>query len=153
MRIDRFLSDRGVSYELIPHRDTYGAQRLAQQLHVSGREVAKTVLLRADRGFAYLVAVLPANRKIDFELLSEALGGSRVEMATELEIKDHCPDCEFATLPPFGSQYGMRTVVDRSMCDDAEIVFDGNNHHEAIRMTFDDFREIEQPLMANFTSV
>ena len=153
MRIDQFLSNRGVSYDLIPHRDTYGAQRLASLLHVSGREVAKTVLLRADQGYAYFVAVLPAHKKIDFEMLSRAIGGSRIEMATEFEIADHCPDCEIAALPPFGSQYGMRTIVDRSLVDDEEIVFEGNNHREAFRMTFEDFRDIEQPLVATFANV
>ena len=63
MKISDFLEEQRVEFDLIPHRDTYDAQRMAQTLHVPGREVAKTVLLRADQGFTYVVAVLPATKK------------------------------------------------------------------------------------------
>jgi Ala-tRNA(Pro) deacylase len=150
MNVQEFLSSKGVEYDAIPHRNVYDAQRLAQELHTPGREVAKTVLLRADSGYAYVVAVLPATKTIDFEKMSAALGGSKIELATELEIQEHCPDCEIGALPPFGSQYGMKTVVEESLAKDEEIVFEGNNHHEAIRIGYEDFRRIEEPLIAPF---
>jgi len=151
MNVQEFLSEKRVGYDAIPHRNTYDAQRLAQELHTPGREVAKTVLLRADSGYAYIVAVLPATKTIDFDKVAAAFGGSKVELATELEIKEHCPDCEMGTLPPFGSQYGLKTLVEESLTRDEEIVFEGNNHHEAIRMLYEDFQRIEEPLVAQFS--
>lgn len=44
----------------------------------------------------------------------------------------------------------MKTVLDESLTEDEEIVFEGNTHHEAIRMMLDDFRRIEQPQIASF---
>jgi Ala-tRNA(Pro) deacylase len=150
MNVQEFLSDKHVGYDAITHREVYDAQRLAQELHTPGREVAKTVLLRADSGYKYIVAVLPATKTIDFAKVSATLGGSKIELATEIEIKEHCPDCEIGALPPFGSQYGMKTIVERSLTEDEEIVFEGNSHHEAIRMRYDDFQRIEEPLVAKF---
>ena len=69
MNVQELLAERRVTYDAISHRDTYDAQRLAQVLHVPGREVAKTVLLRADGGYIYLVCVLPATKTIDFSKL------------------------------------------------------------------------------------
>jgi Ala-tRNA(Pro) deacylase len=83
-------------------------------------------------------------------LASAALGGAKLQLATETDVASHCPDCEVGVLPPFGSQYAMTTIVDESLANDAEIVFDGNRHDEAIRMKFDDFRQIEEPLIVNF---
>ena len=150
MNVQEFLSDRQVEYQPLSHRDVYDAQRLAQELHTPGRDVAKTVLLRADHAYAYIVAVLPATKTIDFAKVSAALGGSNIELATEIEIKEHCPDCEIGALPPFGSQYGMQTLVEESLTNDEEIVFEGNNHHEAIRMRYEDFHRIEEPRVASF---
>jgi Ala-tRNA(Pro) deacylase len=99
------------------------------------------------------VAVLPATHHIDFALASEALGGSKLALATEVEIADHCPDCELGVLPPFGSQYGMKTIVDESLAKDEQIVFEGNTHHDAIRMKFRDFQQIEHPLIVRFAHV
>lgn len=148
MKLADFLQEQHVNFRRIPHREAYGAQRLAETLHVSGREVAKTVLLRANGGYAYIVAVLPADHSIDFDRTSKILGGSKIDLASEIEISQHCPDCEMGVLPPFGSQYGMQTIVDESLAKDEEIVFEGNTHHEAIRMKFDDYRHLEEPLIA-----
>ena len=150
MNVQEYLRTHDVQYDVIPHRSTYDAQRMAQTLHVPGREVAKTVLLRADQGFTYIVAVLPATKNVDLTAAGRALGGSKLELATEVEIQEHCPDCEMGVLPPFGSQYGMKTIVDKSLTEDEEIVFEGNSHHEAIRMKYTDFHHLEEPLVAAF---
>ncbi|MCA9119500.1 MAG: YbaK/EbsC family protein [Planctomycetaceae bacterium] len=150
MNVQEFLTGRRVAYDAISHRATYGSQRLARMLHVPGRDVAKTVLLRVDRGSTYLVCVLPATKTVDLQKVSAALGGCQAELATEVEIMRHCPDCESGTLPPFGSQYGMKTLVEQSLVYDNEIVFEGNSHREAIRMRYQDFQAIEQPLVASF---
>jgi Ala-tRNA(Pro) deacylase len=152
MNVSEFLKKRNVTFESIPHAATYDSQHLAQELHVRGREVAKTVLLRANGGYRYFVAVLPSTRKIDFAKASAAMGGSKICLATEIEIASHCPDCEMGVLPPFGSQYGMATLVDESLTKDEQIVFEGNTHRDAIRMRFEDFRQIEKPLIVDLAA-
>ncbi len=98
-----------------------------------------------------MVAVLPASRSVDLQLVSQLLGGRKIELASETEVAEHCSDCELGALPPFGSYYGMLTVVDASLDDDDEILFEGNTHHESIRMLLQDFRQIEQPVIGHFT--
>lgn len=150
MNVPLFLKKAGVPFEVIEHAPAYDAQHAAHELHVPGRMLAKTVLLRADRGFTYLVAVLPAERWVDFRKAAKAIGGGSLELAAEAEIAERCPDCERGALPPFGSQYGMKTLLDRSLLSEPWIVFEGNTHHAAIRMRTDDFRKLEQPLLADF---
>lgn len=143
MNVSTFLTKQHVEYDLIPHRETYDAQRMAEAVHVSGAEVAKTVLLRHGRD--YVIAVLPANRTIDFDAVAEILEQDHVQLANELEMADLFPDCELGAMPPFGSQYEMQTIVDQSLVNDDVIVFEGNTHHESIRMRFCDFVAIEHP--------
>ncbi len=151
MNIQDFLREHDISFEVIRHRPTYDAQRMAQAVHVSGTEVAKTVLLRANSGYLYLVAVLPATKHVDLDKVQLVMGGSKLELATEQEISQHCPDCEVGALPPFGSQYGMKTLIEGTLFEDPEIVFEGNSHDEAIRMNLDDYRRLEQPLVASIS--
>jgi Ala-tRNA(Pro) deacylase len=115
MSMKHFLQRRHVPFEVISHPESFDAQHLAQALHTPGQQVAKTVLLRADHDYRYIVAVLPATHKIDFARLSEFLGEAQIELATEAEIAEHCPDCEFGVLPPFGSHYAAETIVDESL--------------------------------------
>jgi Ala-tRNA(Pro) deacylase len=147
MNVQEFLTQRKVPFQALEHRPTYTAQRLAQVVHVPEEEVAKAVLLRADDG--YVLTVLPATRGVDLGRVRQLVGAELVELATEPECGDCFPDCELGALPPFGSKYGMRTIVDRSLAEDDEIVFEGNTHHEAVRMKFRDYEQLEQPRVAD----
>jgi len=150
MNVQMFLKDHGVPFEPLVHAPAYDAQRMAQVLHVPGREVAKTVLLRTESGGEYFVAVLPATRHVDLKKAAVVLGSSPLELASEFELSQHVRDCELGTLPPFGSQYGMQTVLERSLTDDETVVFEGNSHHESIRMKLADYCQLERPLVASF---
>ncbi len=151
MNTAEFLKQRNVWYEVLPHFETYTAQEMAQELHVPGRQVAKTVLLRAEGTGDYVVAVLPADMQIDFSKMAEVLGCD-VSLASESEIATHCSDCETGVLPPFGSQYGMKTMVDECLADLDVIVFEGNTHHEAVKMRFEDYMTLESPRLASFAT-
>ena len=149
MKEQQFLKEKGVWFEPIRHRPTFTAQHTAQAMHVHGDEMAKTVVLRADGKYA--LAVLQATHNIDMLRAREALGAKSVELASEEQFKKLFPDCEVGALPPFGSQYGLKTLVDESLTHDNEIVVEGNTHEEAIRMKYADFEQLEHPRVAAFS--
>jgi len=148
MRLDEFLTNHHVAFERLHHRPAYTAQRRAQQLHVPGRKMAKTVLLRTDQG--YVVSVLPADHRLDLAEARGCLGSEWVEMASESEMERLFPDCERGAMPPFGSLYHLQTLVDESLAGDDRIVFEGQTHEEAIRMTFGEFETLEHPRKGRF---
>jgi Ala-tRNA(Pro) deacylase len=150
MNTKQFLQEHKANFEVVTHAEAFDASHLAQATATPGREVAKSVLLRANHGYRYVIAVLPATHRIDLEALSKQLGGASVELATEIEVNQSCRDCEFGVLSPFGSQYGARTLVDKSLSEDETILFEGNSHHEAIRMKFADYCQIERPMIVEF---
>jgi hypothetical protein len=43
-------------------------------------------------------------------------------------------------------------VVDEGLTHDEEIVFEGNTHHEAFRMRYDDYAALEHPRVADLSS-
>lgn len=150
MKTTEFLEQRQVPFEVIRHQESSNARRLARTLNVPDDQVAKTVLLKADGGYTWIVAVLPASKHVEMDRLSKALGYCRLELAEEGEISQHCPETEKGVLPPFGVEYCMKTVVDESLADKPCIYFEGDTHSEAIRMSFADFCRIEQPLKLSF---
>lgn len=150
MNAQQYLREQGTNFEVLSHRATYSAQEMAAAVHVPGDEVAKTVLVKADG--EYVLAVLQATRSIRLDLLAAALKANDVQLASESEFNDLFPDCELGALPPFGSQYGIRTIVDRRLTEDETIVFEGNSHHEAIRMSLADYMQLEKPQIASFST-
>ena len=152
MNVKKFLQQHDVAFDLVEHRPTQDARSLAQAVHVSPAEVAKTVLLKLNGGHSFAVAVLPASRYVDLDKAGEALGVRELELATEREVEEHCPDCEVGALPPFGKQYDMETYMDASLAEDQEIVFDGNTHSEAFRISMNDFLTLEEPEIVSLAS-
>jgi len=148
VNVQSYLSQRAIPFDSLEHAPTYTAQMLAQAVHTTGREVAKTVLLAVDDDF--LVAVLPATHRIDLDRVAQRFAANDVALADEVECGRHFPDCEFGVIPPFGSKYGLRTIVDKSLTEDEHIVFEGNTHAEAIRMRCDDFLALEEPIVIDF---
>jgi Ala-tRNA(Pro) deacylase len=149
MNIKAYLNSRRVDFKVYQHDETADAQHLAQSLHVPGGNIAKTVLLRANGGFKYLLLVLPAAEQLDLSKVSKAIGGAQIHLATESEIANCCPDCELGILPPFGSRINAETLVDESLSKHADLFFQGDSHCEAIRLRYQDFCRIEHPMVVS----
>jgi Ala-tRNA(Pro) deacylase len=148
MDVPQFLTHERVEFSVIPHPRTETTQYLAQQVHVSGDYVAKSVLLRTPPNF--LLAVLPASDRIDLPRLKRQLGVRDLELATETEVTEKFPEYEVGALPPFGAQFSVPSVVDRSLTDKEEIVFDAGSHTQAVRMRYADYERIERPQVLDF---
>jgi Ala-tRNA(Pro) deacylase len=151
MKVQEFLNQHHANYDVVMHPAAYDAQRMAQSVHVKGERVAKTVLLKADKGFKFVMAVLPATHHVDLVRVKQVIGAGDLELASEDEVAAHCPDCEVGAMPPFGSQLDVETLVDECLAREEEIVFQGNTHMEAIRMKYRDYYELEHPLVAKIS--
>src|SRR5437660_1358793 len=71
MKLDELLSSRHIPFERLHHPAAYGANRIAQMLHVKGKDVAKPVLLRTENG--YVIAVVPASQRVDLDRVRQCL--------------------------------------------------------------------------------
>jgi Ala-tRNA(Pro) deacylase len=150
MDLKKFLDAKNVAYTVLPHSWSHGAAEVAVAVHTPLHEVAKTVMLHANHSFRDLVAIVPADARIDFEKVSKMVGGAEIRLATEEDVAVRCRDCERGILPPFGSQYGMLTLVDASLSSQEHIVFESNSRTEALELKWEDFRRLENPLVGSF---
>jgi len=150
-KIKEFLNQHNIKYIIIKHSSAFTAQEIAANAHISGKELAKTVMIKFDGKMA--MAVLPASYKISFDDLKEVLGVEKVRLAYEQEFMDKFPDCEVGAMPPFGNLYGLEVYVAESLADDEEIAFNACSHTELIRMNYKDFEELVKPKRMKFSEL
>lgn len=150
-KIKEFLNQHHIKYIIIKHSSAFTAQEIAANAHISGKELAKTVMIKFDGKMA--MAVLPASYKISFDDLKEVLGVEKVRLAYEQEFMDKFPDCEVGAMPPFGNLYGIEVYVAESLADDEEIAFNACSHTELIRMNYKDFEELVKPKRMKFSEL
>jgi Ala-tRNA(Pro) deacylase len=145
-RLKQFLDANAVKYVTVKHSPAYTAQEVAALAHVSGKEWAKTVMVKLDGKMA--MAVVPASCRVIFDLLKDAAGARAAELATEQEFRDLCPGCEVGAMPPFGNLFGMDVYVDEGLAADPEIAFNAGSHTEMVRLSFADFVRLVKPKVA-----
>ena len=150
-KLKEFLDSNNIKYLSVKHSPAYTAQEVAAKSHISGKEMAKTVIVRINNQMA--MAVLPASYKIDFEALSNVTGTDNVDLAGEEEFKYMFPDCEIGAMPPFGNLYNLDVYVAETLAEDEEIAFNSGTHTELIRMNYKDFECLVKPKVLKFSLV
>ena len=147
-KVNEFLDQQKVKYVRIAHSLAYTAQEVAESVHVSGHDFAKTLIVHADGKPTMLV--LPANRKLIWSDIAETLGCDKVKPVAEGELKALFPDCELGAMPPFGNLYGMEVYISESLAREPEIAFNAGSHTEVIKMSYKDFERLVKPRVVNF---
>lgn len=146
-RLKEFLDANGVAHSVIPHPIAFTATSVAGAAHISGKEMAKTVVVNLDG--RPVLAVVPATQKVDLERLRLATGARTAELADEREFAADFPECEPGAMPPFGNLYGMRVFVEPHLAADPQIAFNAGTHTELISMAYKDFERLVHPRLVD----
>lgn len=147
-KLQAFLQAAKVKYTVAKHPMAYTAQEIAAAQHIPGRQLAKCVLAKTDRG--PVLAVLPAIHLIDLKKLKTVLGTNTLSIAKEADINAQFPDVEVGAMSPFGNLYQVPIVVDRTLEAAGEIVFNAGSHTETIKMRYQDFARLATPKVGGF---
>ncbi len=142
-RLKEYLDNHGVEYRVMTHKVAYTAQEVAAAQGVTGWQVAKAVVVKCDG--EYLLLVLQAPARVDFDRIREVLVCEKARLATESEMSGLFPGVELGAESPFGNLYDMQVYVDKGLAEASEIVFNAGTHTETIRMKYEDFERLVKP--------
>lgn len=149
-KLKDFLDKHQVKYITIHHSPAYTTPEIAASAHISGKILAKTVIIKIEGRLA--MVVLPANEHVNFAKLRDITGVDNIDLATETEFKDKFKECEVGAMPPFGNLYNMPVFISNQLSRQDTIVFNAGTHSELIQMSFKDFEDLVQPQMMVLTS-
>jgi len=147
-RVREFLDTNKINYSTIVHPTAYTAQGTAAYAHVPGNELAKTVMVRVDSQLA--MAVLPASAQLDLAAFKKLTRAKSVGLAAEPEFELKFPDCDLGAMPPFGNLYGVPVYLEERLAEDKEIAFNAGSHSELVRMKYEDFERLVNPIVGRF---
>ena len=138
-KLREHLLTHGVPYEVHEHPLAFTTSRVAEVEHISGKDIAKPVILLADDRF--VMAVVPGHKHVDLAKAKVALGCDEIRLAEESEFAEAFSDCERGAEPPLGHLYGMETIVDLRL-DSPRVTFRGGSHTQTITMGLEDYRTV-----------
>jgi Ala-tRNA(Pro) deacylase len=147
-RIQTYLDSSNVPYEWLRHPQAFTAQEVAHALHLSGKRLAKTVVVKADTRM--VMVVLPASHRLVMSELRSVLEAREVHLVPEEELTATFPGCDLGAIPPLGDLFGMDVWVDHTIADQEEIVFNAGTHVDAVKMKYGDFASLTKPGVGRF---
>lgn len=145
-----YLDSHHVPYTIISHRPSYTAQEIAATTHISGKNIAKTVMIKLDGKM--VMAVVPAAYHVNFHMLKEATGAKEIELAREDEFADLFPEFEVGAMPPFGNLFDLNVYVAESLAEDEVIAFNAGTHTDLVKMAFATFSRLVKPKILRFST-
>jgi Ala-tRNA(Pro) deacylase len=137
--LHRYMADRGIQYDLIPHEPAMTSLGAAHAGHIPSDRLAKGVML--SKGQDYMLAVMPASHHLRLSDLKTELG-QELRLASEDEIVQVFRDCDRGAIPPVGSCYGIDVIIDDDMDRQQDIYFEAGDHATLVHMKGDEFARL-----------
>jgi Ala-tRNA(Pro) deacylase len=137
--LESYLSDHGARYSVEYHAVSSTSLDRARNACIDEAALAKSVVLEDDRGF--VLAVLPASRRLELSRLRDELGRS-LHLSSEHAMVRLFPDCALGAVPALGAAYGLATIVDSSLEGRQEVFFSGGDHETLVRMAGGEFLDL-----------
>lgn len=148
-QIEAFLKRAGQPYSVMTHPATRRIQRAAVVAGIDPGRVVRAVLLR--HGSEFWLAVLPADRLIQFGALNSLLGGP-ADVVPPSEAARIFSDCAERTTPALAPAYGLPAIVDNSLAGLETVYTAAGRHNQLLKLEGRAFRALfEQARWGEFS--
>jgi Ala-tRNA(Pro) deacylase len=147
-RLEVYLREHQVPFQLQHHTQAFSAQKIAESEHIPGKMVAKTVIVLADNNMIALV--LPATYLADLKKIQTVLGAREIRLAHEAEFVATFSDCEVGAMPPFGNLYGIPVYVEQRLTEEETMIFPVGTYTDTMSLKYADFERLVHPKVMTF---
>src|SRR6185295_15529263 len=147
-QITKLLDQAKVKYKVLEHKVVYTAHDAAQTTKKKLGEIAKVVLVKADKDFVLIV--LPAGKYVDFGGIKKALKAKKVSMANEKDITKYLKT-KVGLLHPFGNQYNIKTLLDKGISKGKKMIASAGSYTHSVEISLKDFEKMVQPVKGSFS--
>ncbi len=148
------LESHRARFRVIEHPAEGKSDLVARIRGTAPGQGAKAMLCKSKDGTGgdLVLAVLPGDRRVDFEKVAEAFGMKKATLATPDEAM-RATGCVIGAIPPFASAAGLRLVVDPALVDTYdEIAFNAGRLDRSMVLNTQDYLRIAQPIIRSVSS-
>jgi Ala-tRNA(Pro) deacylase len=147
-RIEEKLRQAGVPFTVLRHAPVHTSEEAAAVRGTPLSSGAKALVVKA--GEAFVLLVLPADRKLDSRKARAGLGARALRFATREEV-ERLTGLQPGAIPPFGSLFGLATRCDPALADTPSINFNAGDHAVSVQMACADYLAVERPQLVTVT--
>jgi Ala-tRNA(Pro) deacylase len=146
-RVENLLNQHGISFEVSWHEAVYTSEEAARVRGTPLASGAKALICKGDD--AFVMFVVPADRKLDSHAVRRAKGWRKLRFSTKEEVME-MTGLTPGSIPPFGSLFGLPTLCDERLGDNDVINFNAGDHEISVSMRYADYVFVEKPELGMF---
>jgi len=146
-KLVNYLEKNQIKYEPMAHKTVYTVYDLAQTTGLKLSEIAKTLVVKVDKGYA--LAVLLASQRLDLNKLKKLAKAKKVEIPKE-KVMEKIFRIKPGTITPFGSLYKVPVYFEKGLTKSTKIVISGGSYTDSVKIKTSDFLKLEKPMVGIF---
>lgn len=144
------LTTSKIKFGLWVHPPVRSSEEAAKIRGVSLEGGAKAMLFKDTKSEKNFLAVLSANKRVSWKLVKAHLKIKKLELANELEV-GKITKCLPGAIPPFGSLFGIQTLVDPSLIKQGNTInFNAGLRTHSFNLKVEDYLKFEKPEIFEF---
>lgn len=150
-RLCSLLDTEGADYRVVEHeaegRTEYIAKIRGNRIEQSVKSIVLQVRLSKKENI-YCLANVPGDCRIDFAEVKRLFNASSTAFAKP-EKAQELTGCVIGAIPPFSFSDQLQVLIDPSVKENEDVVFNAGRLDRSIFMKLDDYLRIAKPKVAN----
>ena len=144
------LASLKMRYGLWIHPPVRTSDEAAAIRGVSLEGGAKAMLFKDPKSGVFYLAVMSASKRVSWKLVKNHLKAKKLELANEEEVKK-ITRCLPGAVPPFGSSFGVKTLLDPSLIQQGKTInFNVGLRTHSMNIKVEDYLKAENPEIVEF---
>lgn len=148
-KVINFLKKNKVKHEVVEHRTVFTAYDLAQTLKKKLGEVAKTLVVKVDKGHA--LVVIPASHQVDFKALKKVTSAKKVDIDRENVMTKLFKVKPGAISPFHGPLHKLPVYIDKALVKTQKAVVQAGSFEQSVHMKTKDLIKVVEGKLGSFT--
>jgi Ala-tRNA(Pro) deacylase len=141
-RVEEKLRQANAPFSVTRHAPVFTSEEAAAIRGTPLASGAKALVVKA--GDAFVLLVVPADRKLESKTARASLGVKALRFASGEEV-ERLTGLKPGSIPPFGSLFGLPTHCDPTLGANETINFNAGDHSISIHMAYADYLRAEEP--------
>ena len=152
-KLINYLDGKKAKFNLLKHKTVYTAYDAASTMRKKLSEVAKTLLVTAEKNY-YLV-ILPADYNLDTKKLAQFISqqtGKKIKIVKipPEKVMTKVLKIKAGALSAFGGLHKLPVILDKKLIQAKKAVFSSGSFNHSVEMAVKDFVKLENALLGNF---
>ena len=148
-RLQAKLTEAGAQFTVLRHAPVFTSEEAAAVRGTPLSSGAKALVVKAAEAFVLLV--VPADRKLDSKKARAGLGVKAMRFATREEV-EQLTGLQPGSIPPFGSLFGLPCHCDPALALNDTFNFNAGDHSISISLRYDEYARVERPAALEMTT-